>query len=225
MTTDMRPKALMAWSSGKDSAYALHVARQQGEVEIVGLLTRVTDTYERVSMHGVRETLLEAQAERTGLKLTKVRIPAPCSNEIYEAKMAEAMAAAKADGITHVVFGDLFLADLRDWRIAKLAEVDMQAVFPLWLRDTAALARAMMADGMVARIVCLDPRKLDPALAGHAFDETLLAALPDDVDPCGENGEFHKVFTAGPMFSTPIPVSAGEVIEREGFIFADVIPA
>jgi uncharacterized protein (TIGR00290 family) len=222
---DKRPKALMVWSSGKDSAYALHVARQQGEVEIVGLLTTVTDAYERVSMHGVREALLEAQAERTGLPLTKVRIPAPCSNEIYEAKMADAMKAAKAQGITHVVFGDLFLADLRDWRIEKLAAVGMEAVFPLWLRDTAALARDMMADGMAARIVCLDPRKLDPALAGHAFDEALLAALPDGVDPCGENGEFHTVVTAGPMFSAPIPVTAGELVEREGFVFADVIPA
>jgi len=215
----------MAWSSGKDSAYALHAARQAGEIDIVGLLTTVTDAYDRVSMHGVRESILRAQAERVGLPLTTVRIPAPCPNEIYERAMAAALGAARARGVSHVVFGDLFLADLRAWRIARLAEVGMEAVFPLWQRDTAALAREMIDGGLEARIACLDPRHLDRSLAGCRFDAALLAALPTGVDPCGENGEFHTVVTAGPMFAAPIPTRLGEIVERDGFVFADVLPA
>jgi len=215
----------MAWSSGKDSAYALHAVRQAGALDVVGLLTTVTDAYGRVSMHGVRETILSAQAARVGLPLTTVRIPAPCPNEIYERAMAAALGDARARGVSHVVFGDLFLADLRAWRIARLAEVGMTAEFPLWRRDTAALAREMIAAGMEARIACLDPRRLDRSFAGRSFDDALLDALPPDVDPCGENGEFHTVVTAGPMFAAPIPTRLGEIVERDGFVFADVLPA
>jgi len=215
----------MAWSSGKDSAYALHTVRQTGKLDVVGLLTTVTDAYGRVSMHGVREAILQAQAERVRLPLTTVRIPAPCPNEIYERAMGAALDDARARGISDVVFGDLFLVDLRAWRIARLAEVGMTAEFPLWQRDTAALAREMIAAGMEARIACLDPRRLDRGFAGRSFDDALLDALPADVDPCGENGEFHTVVTAGPMFTAPIPTRLGEIVEREGFVFADVLPA
>ena len=224
-STASRPKALMAWSSGKDSAYALHAVRQSGTAEVVGLLTTVTDAHDRVSMHGVRETILQAQAARVGLPLTTVRIPAPCPNEVYEGAMRRALGEARDRGISHIVFGDLFLADLRAWRIARLAEIGMKGVFPLWQRDTAALAREMIAAGVEARIACLDPRRLAPGFAGRPFDSTLLDALPPDVDPCGENGEFHTVVTAGPMFSAPIPIRLGAVVERDGFVFADVLPA
>ncbi len=220
-----RPKAYISWSSGKDSAYALHVARQQGEVEIVGMLTTLSETYKRVSMHGVREALLDAQAQAAGLPVVKVHIPAPCPNEIYEAKMAAAMDEAKAQGITHMVFGDLFLEDIRDYRLAKLSPIGVECVFPLWLRDTAELANEMVSAGLRATITTVDPKKLDRSFAGRTFDETLLGDLPDGVDPCGENGEFHTVATHGPMFSTGIGTVAGEVVERDGFIFADVLPA
>ena len=219
-----RPKAYISWSSGKDSAYALHVARQQDEVEIVGMLTTLSETFARVSMHGVREVLLDAQAQAVGLPAVKVYIPSPCPNEIYEAKMAAAMDEAKAQGITHMVFGDLFLEDIRDYRLAKLSPIGVDCVFPLWLRDTTELAKEMVSAGLRATITTVDPKKLDRSFAGRTFDETLLGDLPDGVDPCGENGEFHTVATHGPMFSTGIGTVAGEVVERDGFIFADVLP-
>jgi uncharacterized protein (TIGR00290 family) len=224
MTTG-RKRALVAWSSGKDSAYALHLARQDGAYEVVGLLTTVTDAYERVAMHGVREALLDAQAASVGLPLVKVRIPSPCPNEVYERAMGEAMAAALDDGIDHVVFGDLFLADIRAYREAQLARVGMTPIFPLWLRDTAALAREMIGAGMTAVLTCVDPKQLDRGFAGRTFDAALLDALPASVDPCGENGEFHTLVTAGPMFARPIPTRSGAVVERDGFVFADVLPA
>lgn len=220
-----RPRALVAWSSGKDSAYALHTIRRSGNVDVVGLLTTVTDAYDRVSMHGVREAILQAQADRVGLPLTIVRIPAPCPNEVYESAMRGALGEARDRGVSHVIFGDLFLADLRAWRIARLSEIGMEGIFPLWQRDTAALAREMIAAGIEARIACLDPRRLAHSFAGRPFNAALLDALPSDVDPCGENGEFHTVVTAGPMFSAPIPTRPGAVVERDGFVFADVIPA
>ena len=223
--TNARKRALVAWSSGKDSAYALHLARQDDGIEVVGLLTTVTDAYDRVAMHGVREALLDAQAEAVGLPLVKVRIPSPCPNEVYERAMGEAMAAALAEGIDHVVFGDLFLADIRAYREAQLAKIGMTPVFPLWLRDTAALAREMIASGIVAVLTCVDPKQLDPAFAGRTFDGALLDALPGHVDPCGENGEFHTLVTAGPMFRQPIRARVGEVVTRDGFVFADVLPA
>jgi uncharacterized protein (TIGR00290 family) len=218
-------RALVAWSSGKDSAYALHLARRDPGLEVMGLLTTVTDAYERVAMHGVREALLDAQAAAVGLPLAKVRIPSPCPNDVYERAMGEAMAAALAQGIDHVVFGDLFLADIRAYREAQLGKIGMTPVFPLWRRDTAALAREMIGVGMSAVLTCVDPKQLDRSFAGRRFDGALLDALPAAADPCGENGEFHTLVTAGPMFARPIEVAPGPVVERDGFVFADVLPA
>ncbi len=218
------PKAVMSWSSGKDSAWALHEVRRAGTFELRGLLTTITADYARVSMHGVREALLDAQADALGLRCWKVRIPAPCPNEVYERAMAAVLAELRADGVTHVIFGDLFLEDLRAWREAKLAEVGMHAVFPLWKRETAPLAREMIAGGLRAVLTCVDPKKVPPRCAGRWFDDALLGDLPPEVDPCGENGEFHTFAAAGPMFARPIDVSVGEVVEREGFVFADVLP-
>ncbi|HJU83321.1 MAG TPA: hypothetical protein VJ600_03850 [Holophagaceae bacterium] len=217
------PKALLSWSSGKDSAHALQVLRQQGEVEVVGLLTTVNQAFNRVAMHAVRETLLEAQAEAAGLPLRKVHIPWPCPNGAYEAAMAAACAQAVADGIEIIAFGDLFLEDIRAYRLEKLQGTGLRAVFPLWGRDTAALAREMVASGLKARLTCVDPKQLDGRFAGRAFDAGLLAELPPGVDPCGERGEFHTFVHDGPMFRHPIPVRSGEVVERDGFVFADLM--
>jgi uncharacterized protein (TIGR00290 family) len=219
------PRALVAWSSGKDAAWALHEVRRAGEVEVVGLLTTVTDTFSRVAMHAVREELLDRQSAAVGLPCRKVRIPWPCPNEAYEARMEEALAAARAEGITHVVFGDLFLADIRAYREAKLAGTGIAPLFPLWGRDTRALAREMIDGGLRARLTCVDPRVVDRSLAGRSFDATLLAELPPGADPCGENGEFHSFAWDGPMFSAPVAVTPGEVVERDGFVFADLLPA
>ncbi len=221
----MRAKAWLAWSTGKDSAFALAEARRTPDVEVVGLVTTVSEAHRRVAMHGVREELLARQAEAVGLPVVKVPIPSPCPNEVYERRMAEALAGGRAAGVTHVVFGDLFLADLRAWREARLAEVGMAAVFPLWQRETAGLARAMVDAGVSARLTCVDPRKLDRSFAGRRFDAALLADLPAGVDPCGENGEFHTFATDGPAFRTPVAVTVGEVVERDGFVFADLLPA
>jgi len=220
-----RPKALIAWSSGKDSAWALHEARRAGDYDIVGALTTVTDTFSRVSMHGVREELLYAQLDAAGLPAITVRIPFPCSNEIYEQKMAAAMQDAVAAGVTHIIFGDLFLADLRAWREAKLAAIGVTAVFPLWMRPTAALAREMIEAGVEANLAVVDLKKMPASFAGRRFDLGLLDALPAETDPCGENGEFHSFVSAGPMLARKIPVSVGETVEREGYAFADLLPA
>jgi uncharacterized protein (TIGR00290 family) len=220
-----RPKALIAWSSGKDSAWALHEARRAGEFDIVGALTTVTDTFGRVSMHGVREALLMAQLDAAGLPAVIVRIPYPCSNDIYEREMAAAMADAKAAGVTHVIFGDLFLADLRAWREAKLAAIGMTAVFPLWMRPTGALAREMIDAGIEAHLAVVDLKKLSPSFAGRRFDRDLLGNFSADIDPCGENGEFHSFVSAGPMLARNISVSVGDTVERDGFAFADLLPA
>jgi uncharacterized protein (TIGR00290 family) len=217
-----RPKALVAWSSGKDSAWALHEVRRAGGLDVVGLLTTITSEFARVSMHAVREELLDRQAAALGLPCRKVRIPWPCVNETYEAEMARAMAEARESGVTHVVFGDLFLEDVRAYRVEKLAGTGVAPVFPLWGRDTARLAREMIAGGLRATLTCVDPRRLDPSFAGRAFDAALLDALPPDVDPCGERGEFHTYCWAGPMLAEPIGVTAGEVVTREGFVFADL---
>ncbi len=219
-----RPKALVAWSSGKDSAWSLREVLRAGELEVVGLLTTVTSEFERVSMHAVREALLDAQAAALGLPCRKVRIPWPCPNDAYEREMAAAVAEARAAGVTRIVFGDLFLADIRAYREERLAGTGVAPVFPLWGRETALLAREMIAGGLVATLTCVDPRRLDRALAGRPFDAALLAALPAGVDPCGENGEFHTFVSAGPMFRAPLDVVGGEVVEREGFVFADVLP-
>jgi len=217
------PKAFLSWSSGKDSAYALCEARRLGLAEVVGVLTTLSEAYDRVAMHGVRSSLLERQIGALGLPSLKVMLPSPCSNEVYEARLASACDRLKEEGVRHIVFGDLYLADIRAYRERQLAALGMHAIFPLWQRDTAALAREMIASGLEAHLVCVDPRRLDRSFAGRRFDSALLAALPPDVDPCGENGEFHTVVSAGPMFSAPIAVRVGEVIEREGFVFADVL--
>jgi uncharacterized protein (TIGR00290 family) len=214
----------MSWSSGKDSAFALQAARSRDDLEVVALLTTVTDVYERVSMHGVREVLLRAQARAIGLPLVQVRIPAPCPNAVYEERMAAALRDAAADGVDTVVFGDLFLRDIREYREQRLAAVGMRAEFPLWLRDTRALARDMVGSGLRAVLTCVDPRKVPPELAGRDFDARLLDELPEGVDPCGENGEFHTFVHAGAPLREPVPVRVGEVVERDGFVFADVLP-
>lgn len=220
-----RPRALVAWSSGKDCAWALHALRRAGEVEVAGLLTTVTEAFGRVSMHATREALLDRQAAALGLPCRKVRIPSPCSNERYEQEMAVAIAAARADGITHVAFGDLFLEDVRAYREAKLAGTGVAPLFPLWGRHTGLLVREMIEGGLRAVLTCVDPRRLDRTFAGRTLDAALVAELPPGVDPCGENGEFHTFVFAGPMFAAPIAITRGEVVERDGFVFADILPA
>jgi len=220
-----RPKALIAWSSGKDSAWALHEARRAGEFDIVGALTTVTDTFARVSMHGVREVILQAQLAAAGLPSIVVRIPYPCPNEAYETRMAEALAAAKANGISAIIFGDLFLEDIRAYRVAKLAGTGIEPLFPLWQRPTDQLARDMIAGGLETYLATVDLKKLSTSFAGRKFDQALLADFPPGIDPCGENGEFHSCVVAGPMFSRRIEVSVGPTVERDGFAYADLVPA
>ena len=215
---------LLAWSSGKDSAWSLHALRQDPALEVVGLLTTLNEAYDRVAMHAVRRALLEAQAEAAGLPLVVVRIPSPCPNETYEAAMAAAVTDARARGITGIAFGDLFLEDIRRYREKQMSGTGLSLHFPLWGRPTAALAEAMIDGGLQARITCVDPRVMPEDLAGAAFDRALLARLPAGVDPCGENGEFHTFAWDGPMFRRPVPVRGGEVVTRDGFVFADLIP-
>jgi len=216
-------KAFVSWSSGKDSAFALDEARRAG-VEVAGVLTTTNEVHDRVAMHGVRNALLDRQIAALGVPAIKVPIPSPCPNEIYEARMEEACAAIKARGIRHIVFGDLYLEDIRAYRIEKLAAAGMEPVFPLWQRDTAQLAREMIASGLVAHVACLDPQKMPRSFAGRTFDDSFLRDLPAGIDPCGENGEFHTAVTAGPMFAAPIPITFGETVERDGFVFTDIIP-
>lgn len=217
-----RPRAVVSWSSGKDSAYALHEARRAGELEVVGLLTTVTEAYGRVSMHGVRESVLDAQARAARLPLYKVAIPSPCPNDAYERAMGRMLERLGVEGIQCIVFGDLFLEDIRTYREEKLKGTGIAPAFPLWGRPTSLLAEEMIASGLRARIVALDPRRLPTTFAGRSFDRELLAALPPGVDPCGERGEFHTCVTDGPMFDRPIPVVPGVVVQRDGFVFADL---
>jgi uncharacterized protein (TIGR00290 family) len=221
----MAERALLSWSSGKDSAWALHILRQTSDLEIVGLLTTVNEAFERVAMHAVRLELLRKQADAAGLPLFVVNLPWPCTNERYEAEMTKAVAAARKRGVSAMAFGDLFLEDIRAYRVEKLRGTGIRPVFPLWGLPTAELARDMIAGGLAARLTCVDPRKLPRELAGRAFDRELLAELPEGVDPCGERGEFHTFAHAGPMFRHPIPIASGEVVERDGFVFADLAPA
>ena len=220
-----RPKALVAWSSGKDSAWALLEARRSGEFDIVGALTTVTEAFGRVSMHGVREELLRTQLAAAGLPAVVVGIPYPCPNDIYERKMAAAVADARAAGITHVIFGDLFLKDVRAYRERQLAGTGITPVFPIWGAPTPRLARDMIEAGVEARLATVDLKKLAASFAGRRFDSALLAALPAEADPCGENGEFHSFVSAGPMLSGKIAVSVGQTVERDGFAYADLTPA
>ena len=217
-------KTLISWSSGKDSAWMVHVLRQQPDIEPAGVLTTVNEKYQRVAMHAVRVELLQAQADALGLPLWKIPIPSPCPNEVYERAMAEAVARAVAEGFTHMAFGDLFLDDIRRYREEKLAGTGLTPIFPLFGADTAKLAREMVAGGLKARLTCVNPKVLDATFAGRDFDAMLLDDLPAEIDPCGERGEFHSFAYAGPMFSKPIAITSGEVIERDGFVFADVMP-
>ena len=219
-----RPKALIAWSSGKDSAWALHEIRRAGEFEVIAALTTVTDTFGRVSMHGVREELLVAQLDASQLPAMIVRIPFPCPNDVYEREMANAMTAAKATGVMHVIFGDLFLEDVRAYRESRLKDIGMIPVFPLWRRPTDRLAREMIAAGVEAHLTTVDLKKLPARFAGRRFDAALLDALPAGTDPCGENGEFHSFVTAGPMLSRKISLMAGETVQRDGFAYVDFVP-
>ncbi len=223
MTGAEKAKAWVAWSSGKDSLWALHCIRRSAEIEVAGLLTTVTESYGRVSMHGVREVLLHAQAAALGLPLHTVLIPTPCSEEAYDVLMGRTLAQARGLGVTKVVFGDVSLADVRAHRETRMAEVDMEAVFPLWGMDAASLAREMIEAGVRAYLTCLDPRVVPREMAGGVFDRDLVDRLPDGVDPCGENGEFHTFAWDGPGFPHPIPVRVGETIERDGFVFTDVL--
>jgi uncharacterized protein (TIGR00290 family) len=218
----MSGKALIAWSSGKDSAWALHEIRRAGGVDVVAALTTVTDTFGRVSMHGVREEILTAQIVAAGLAPVIVRIPFPCPNDVYERAMARALEQAKADGVSHVIFGDLFLQDVRDYREARLQQAGLSGLFPLWHRPTDRLARDMIDAGVEAHLVCVDLKKLPARFAGMRFDIALLETLPVGTDPCGENGEFHSFVAAGPMLDRRIAVDVGETVEREGFAFADL---
>jgi uncharacterized protein (TIGR00290 family) len=201
----------------------LWTLRSQG-AEPDALITTLTDGYERISMHGVRRELLTMQADATGIPLVEVRIPPACVNEVYEARMAQAFASPPLSPVETVAFGDLFLEDIRAYRESRLSAAGKQALFPLWKRDTATLAREFIAAGFRAILVCVDPRKLDRSFAGREFDAQLLENLPADVDPCGENGEFHTFVHAGPIFTEPIACETGEVVEREGFVFCDVLP-
>jgi uncharacterized protein (TIGR00290 family) len=219
-----RPKAWLAWSSGKDSAWALHTVHRRGDFEIVALLTTLNRDHQRVAMHAVRESLLELQAAAAELPLVKVMIPSSCRNETYEQAMGEAMLRAREEGVSHVIFGDLFLEDIREYREKQLSSCGMTPVFPLWTCDTRRLAEEMLAGGLSAYLTCVDPRKLGREFAGRRFDAGLLAALPSSVDPCGENGEFHSFACAGPMFRNAISVTSAEIVERGGFVFADLIP-
>lgn len=215
-------KCLMSWSSGKDSAWTVHALRAQGDVTIGALLTTINEPAQRVAMHAVRVDVLQAQADALGLPLWRLPIPSPCSNEDYERAMEGAVRRAVAEGFTCVAFGDLFLEDVRRYREERLAGSGLAPLFPLFGLDTADLARQMTASGLRARLTCVDPRALDRRFAGRDFDAALLAELPAGVDPCGERGEFHTFAYDGPMFARPIPVDTGAVVERDGFVFADL---
>ncbi|MDE3201966.1 MAG: adenine nucleotide alpha hydrolase [Acidobacteriota bacterium] len=214
-------RILLSWSSGKDSAWALHVLRQDPNVEIVALLTSVNSAFDRVAMHGTRRPILEAQAAAANLPLWIIPLPWPCPNEIYEHHMTEACARAVAEDIQAVAFGDLFLADIRNYRERQLASTGLEPLFPLWDIPTDALARDMIAGGIRAKLTCVDPRQLAPEFAGRDFDASLLADLPSSADPCGENGEYHTCVYAGPMFSSALDIEVGQKVMRDGFSYAD----
>ena len=226
MTNGFEDGALaLSWSGGKDSALALRALREELEVEPIALLTTLTEDYDRISMHAVRRELLRAQARATGIELVEVEIPAACVNETYEERMAQALSRPPLDGAQTIAFADLFLADVRAYREERLASAGRTALFPLWGRDTAALAREFVEAGFEATLVCVDPVALDAGFCGRRYDERLLAELPPGVDPCGENGEFHTFVSAGPIFTAPIACETGEIVERDGFVFWDLTPA
>jgi uncharacterized protein (TIGR00290 family) len=219
-----KARALLSWSSGKDSAWTLYKLKQDPSIEVAGLLTSFNEAADRVSMHAVRRELVQAQAAAAGLLLFPVQLPWPCTNADYEKRMGDAMASAKSAGITHVAFGDLFLEDIRNYRISKLSDTGITPLFPIWTSASAtpALARKMIAAGLQATLTCVDPKQLDPRFVGREFEQRLLDDLPPSVDPCGERGEFHTFCHTGPMFAHPIPIERGETVERDGFWFADL---
>ena len=218
----MRKRTFLSWSSGKDSAWALHVLRQQPDIEVVGLVTTVNDHFQRVAMHAVRLELLRCQAEAVGLPIKTLPIPHPCSNEEYESVMSEFIEASRADGIAYMAFGDLFLRDVRAYRENQLKDTGITPLFPLWGQPTDRLARQMISDGLRAYITCTDPNKIPGRFAGREFGHAFLDEIPGTVDPCGENGEFHTFAVDGPMFRRPVDITVGEIVERDGFVFADL---
>ncbi len=222
--TGPAPRAWLSWSSGKDSTFALQQVRRSRTYEVVGLLTTLSSEFGRVSIHGVREDLLDRQARAVGLPLAKVWIPDPCPNEVYEREMTRVLERAKHDGVRHVIFGDLFLEEIRRYRESRLSAIGMKAAFPLWGRDTAELAQAMIAEGLRARIACLDTKKLPSSMVGGEFDARFLGSIPAGVDPCGERGEFHTFVTDARVFRQPVNVLVGEVAERRGYAYADLRP-
>jgi uncharacterized protein (TIGR00290 family) len=226
MMTSPRQNVLLSWSSGKDSAWALHVLRQQTDLQVVGLLTTFNEVFDRVAMHAVRRELVAAQAAATGLPLVAVMLPYPCTNEIYEDRIRTAIAESMAKGVTRIAFGDLFLEDIRQYRIRLLERTGVEPLFPIWTTaaDTPGLARRMLDAGLQAVLTCVDPKQLSERFVGRQFDERLLADLPRGVDPCGERGEFHTFCYRSPEFSTEIPVTRGDVVQRDGFWFADLQP-
>jgi uncharacterized protein (TIGR00290 family) len=214
-------RVLLSWSSGKDSAWALHLLRRDPAIEVCALVTTLNAEFDRVAMHGTRRSVLEAQARAAGLPLWIVPLPWPCSNEIYQQRMAEVCTRAVAENIDAVAFGDLFLADVRSYRENQLKDTGLEPLFPLWQIPTDALARDMLAGGLRARLSCVDTSQLSAAFAGREFDASFLSDLPSEADPCGERGEFHSCVYAGPMFTNPLPLETGEVVNRDGFVFAD----
>jgi len=216
-------RVLLSWSSGKDSAWSLYLLRQDPRFEVVGLLTTLNEAFDRVAMHAVRRELLEAQARAAGLPLQVVSIPWPCSNEEYEGIMATVCAKARQAGVEAVAFGDLFLRDIRAYRERQLEGTGLEPLFPLWNMNTRELAQAMIAGGLRAKLTCVDPKRLSPAFATREFDQQLLDELPEGTDPCGENGEFHSFVYAAPVFDRPLLIRMGDVVERDGFVFADMV--
>ncbi len=217
-------RVILSWSSGKDSAHTLHVLRQTSGVQVVALLTSFNESFDRVAMHAVRRELVEAQAERTGLPLWSVELPLPCSNDQYEQLMSVIWLRAADQHVTEVAFGDLFLEDVRAYRERQLGPTSLNPLFPLWHLPTATLASQMIQSGIKAKITCLDPTKLDRSFAGRDFDASFIEALPASADPCGENGEFHSFVYSAPVFSHPIPIELGPTVERDAFVFTDVLP-
>ncbi len=221
----MARRALLSWSSGKDSAWALHVLRRAPDIEVIGLMTTLNAAHNRVAMHSTRLAIVEAQARALGLPLYTIPLPWPCSNEAYERAMDRALRDALGRGATHIAFGDLFLEDIRAYRIKQLEGSGLTPLFPLWHEPTGPLARRMIDAGVEAVVTCVDLGKLPPSFAGRRFDHAFLDDLPEGVDPCGENGEFHTCVLAGPMFSKPLSARLGRRVERDGFCFCDVVPA
>ena len=219
----MKKRTLLSWSSGKDSAWSLHVLRQDPDIEVVGLVSTINEEFDRVAMHAVRVELLKRQAKAVGLPLHIIPLPNPCTNEIYESRMNDFIASIKNEGIEYMAFGDLYLEDIRAYRESRLKDTGITPLFPIWGIPTDELANTMVRSGLRAQITCVDPKKIDPSFAGREYNQSLINDLPDNVDPCGENGEFHSFCFAGPMFSQPVDITLGDTVEREGFVFSDLL--